>query len=92
MIRFELASNRLHWRSRALWAAALPAAAQLNENCTVSILNRNTQASASGAWSITNVPAGFGLVRARATCIEGGQTRFGESGAVQHQRQSGYGF
>ena len=45
------------------------APAQLNENCTVSILNRTTRARADGSWLIDNVPATFGGVRARATCV-----------------------
>jgi hypothetical protein len=53
--------------------------AQLNENCTVSILNRSTRARSNGSWEIPNVPSGFGLVKARATCVEGGVTRSGES-------------
>jgi len=55
------------------------AQAQLNENCTVSILNRTAQVQPNGSWLIVNVPAGFGLVRARATCVENGVTKFGQS-------------
>lgn len=57
--------------------------AQLNENCTISILNRTTQANADGSWIINNVPAGFGLVRARATCVQNGITQFGQSDLFQ---------
>ncbi|HEX6098540.1 MAG TPA: Ig-like domain-containing protein [Thermoanaerobaculia bacterium] len=53
--------------------------AQLHENCTVSILNRNGLVRPDGSWRVDNVPAGFGLVRARATCVENGVTRSGES-------------
>ena len=59
---------------------AVPAAAQLNEFCTVSVLNRNAPVNPDGTWTIPNVPAGFGRVRARATCVENGITRSGESG------------
>jgi hypothetical protein len=79
-----------HWSKRGPgWKVALaaglllgaaPAFAQLDQNCTVSILNRTTQANADGSWQISNIPAGFGLVRARATCIENGVTISGQSG------------
>ena len=51
----------------------------LNEHCVVSILNRTAQVAADGSWQLPNVPAGFGPVRARATCVENGVTRSGES-------------
>ena len=54
--------------------------AQLNGNCTVSVLNRTAEAQSDGNWSIPNVPSGFGAVRARATCVENGQTASGSSG------------
>src|ERR1041384_6270770 len=60
-------------------AMAHDAAAQLNENCTVSVLNRNVRVNADGSWVLPNVPANFGYVRARATCIINGQTVSGES-------------
>lgn len=53
--------------------------AQLNENCTVSILNRTAQVKPDGTWIAINVPANFGQVRARATCVENGVTRSGQS-------------
>jgi hypothetical protein len=51
----------------------------LNENCVVSVLNRTVQVNADGSWQLPNIPAGFGLVRARATCVQGGATTFGQS-------------
>lgn len=65
----------------ALVATTLDMYAQqsLNENCVVSILNRNAQVRPDGSWDLPNVPAGFGPVRARATCVENGITRSGES-------------
>ncbi len=58
----------------------LPAqAAGLNDNCTISVLNRNVQAKADGTWVLPNLPANFGRVRARATCVEAGVTTYGES-------------
>jgi len=56
-----------------------PALAQLNQNCTVSVLNRTVQVNADGSWVLPNVPANFGKVKARATCVQNGVTTFGES-------------
>jgi hypothetical protein len=52
---------------------------QLNQNCTVSILNRNMMVGADGSWLLPNVPANLGLVRARATCVQNGATVSGQS-------------
>ncbi|KQV51395.1 hypothetical protein ASE26_16765 [Duganella sp. Root198D2] len=60
----------------------MPAYAQsngLNENCTVSVLNRNVQVKADGTWVLPNLPANFGRVRARATCVQSGVTSYGQS-------------
>ncbi len=54
--------------------------AQLNESCTVSVLNRNISVQPDGTWTLPNIPSNQGRVRARATCIENGITRFGQSG------------
>jgi hypothetical protein len=51
----------------------------LNQNCTVSVLNRNVQANADGTWVLPNVPANLGQVKARATCVQNGVTVSGES-------------
>jgi len=48
-------------------------------NCTVSVLNRNVRANTDGTWVLPNIPANQGRVRARATCILSGITRFGQS-------------
>ena len=56
------------------------AVGQLNENCTVSIFNRTAQVGADGRWRIDNLPTVFGPVRARASCVENGQTRSGQTG------------
>lgn len=58
---------------------AIAAYGQLNENCVVSILNRSTQVRPNGTWVVPNIPAGFGPVRARATCLQNGVTRSGQS-------------
>src|SRR5438270_9563116 len=70
-------------RASALAALALVLCAvsfgQLNQNCTVSVLNRNVPVNADGSWVLPNIPANFGQVKARATCTQGGITTFGES-------------
>lgn len=63
-----------------LWAGTTAAGQQLNANCTVSILNRTAQVRGNGTWVLGNVPSNMGLVRARATCVENGVTRVGQSG------------
>jgi hypothetical protein len=60
-------------------AAFAASATQLNQNCVVSVLNRTAQVRADGTWILPNLPANTGLVRARATCVENGVTRTGES-------------
>ncbi len=65
----------------AVLACALCSAAlgQLNQNCTVSVLNRSVPVNPDGSWVLPNIPANFGQVKARATCVQNGQTIFGES-------------
>jgi hypothetical protein len=46
----------------------------LNESCTVSVLNRSTQVAPGGSFTLTNVPADQGLLRLRATCVQGNLT------------------
>jgi hypothetical protein len=64
-------------------AGVVPVQAQppaaLDQNCIVSVLNRNTRVRPDGSWVLPNIPANFGLVRARATCIFDGATVSGES-------------
>src|SRR5437763_5542388 len=55
------------------------AAQELDDHCTVSILNRNAQVKADGSWILPVVPANFGPIRARATCVNNGITTSGES-------------
>ena len=54
-------------------------AMQLDENCSVNILNRTVQVSSNGAWAMPNVPSFMGRVRARATCVRDGVTTAGQS-------------
>ena len=53
--------------------------AELNENCVVSVLNRNVSVNPDGTWVLPNIPANFGQVRARATCVQNGVTQSGQS-------------
>jgi hypothetical protein len=53
--------------------------AQLDQNCTVSVLNRTVRVNPDGSWVLPNVPANFGQVKARATCVRNGITISGES-------------
>ncbi|MBL8238946.1 MAG: carboxypeptidase regulatory-like domain-containing protein [Bryobacterales bacterium] len=66
-------------RAALLMGAAICAYGQLNQNCTVCVLNRCVRANADGSWVLPNIPAGFGQVKARATCEQGGVTTSGES-------------
>jgi hypothetical protein len=59
--------------------SAFNAAAQLDERCTVSIMNRTAQVQHDGSWLISNAPATLGPVRARAVCVQNGVTRLGSS-------------
>jgi len=67
------------FRLLAVACLSLPLFAQLNQNCVVSVLNRSVQAGADGSWVLPNVPANMGQVKARATCVDEGVTRSGES-------------
>jgi hypothetical protein len=62
-----------------LLCAAHSVLAQLNQDCTVSVLNRTVQVNSDGSWVLPNVPANFGQVKARATCVRNGVTISGES-------------
>lgn len=54
----------------------------VRSGCMVSALNRTALVDPNGSWVLPNVPAGQGLVRIRATCIEGGRTRSGQSAFI----------
>jgi hypothetical protein len=51
----------------------------LDPGCTVSVLNRSARVQSDGTWVLPNVPADQGQVRMRATCVEGGNSRSGQS-------------
>jgi sugar lactone lactonase YvrE len=77
-------AGALRCRGAAIaWLAALAFApvtrGQVDEHCVVSVLNRSVQAKPDGSWVLPNVPANFGRVRARATCVDSGVTRSGQS-------------
>lgn len=76
-----LMRHHLCWLFTLLLALSLAtvAHAQLNENCVVSILNRTVQVRPDGSWVLPNIPANFGQIRARATCVENSLTRSGQS-------------
>ncbi|HEX9505585.1 MAG TPA: Ig-like domain-containing protein, partial [Acidimicrobiia bacterium] len=76
------------WRRMAAAAAVAAAAlglagpargATLNEHCIVSVLNRSAKVQADGSWVLPNVPSNIGRVRVRATCVDNGVTRSGQS-------------
>lgn len=81
-----------HRRSCTPWAdaalalalALVPTAAvaQLDETCYVSALNRTVRVDADGTWVLPNVPTNSGPVRARATCVDNGTVRSGQSELV----------
>jgi DNA-binding beta-propeller fold protein YncE len=51
----------------------------LDSTCVIAVLNRTTTVNNDGTWILPTVPANFGPVRARATCVRNGQTLFGQS-------------
>ncbi|MCQ8186485.1 Ig-like domain-containing protein, partial [Parvularcula maris] len=59
---------------------------ELDETCTISILNRVVQAGADGSFALPNVPATSGQIRARASCIRDGQTISAETEFFTVQR------
>ena len=54
----------------------------LDDSCVVSVLNRSAGVRADGTWRIDNIPANFGPVRIRATCVKNGVTTSGQSDYV----------
>src|SRR4051812_29187298 len=66
--------------SRTVAVAQIPSL--LDSSCVVSVLNRSAQVQPDGTWQIDNVPANFGLVRVRATCVKDGITLSGQSDLI----------
>ncbi len=56
-----------------------PVPSLLDDTCVVSVLNRSTQVNRDGSWILPTIPANFGPVRARATCLRNGVAVFGQS-------------
>jgi len=61
---------------------AIAEPAQLDENCVVTILNRNTQVSPNGNFGIANIPIPFGAFRARVVCEDKNGLRRAQSAFV----------
>lgn len=57
-------------------------AQELNENCLVSAINRSAPVRSDGTWVLPNLADNVGPVRIRATCVENGVTRSGQSDFV----------
>ena len=72
------------------WLATAGAFAQtLDENCTVSVLNRTANVRPDGSWRIDNIPANFGLVRARVPAFTQDRYLAPEIAAIKDLVQSG---
>ena len=52
---------------------------ELDETCTVTILNRSEQVQEGGWFGIANVPVERGLFRVRVYCTQNGETVYGQS-------------
>ena len=74
-----MVQSRIPTAAALVLALCFTAMGQLNQNCVVSVLNRTVTVNSDGSWVLPNVPANFGQVKARATCIQNGTTVFGES-------------
>ncbi len=76
------------WMLVGLLLPANAWAMDLDEHCSVNIMNRTVQVNADGSWAMPNVPTNFGQVRARATCIKDGETVSGQSEFVTLQNNT----
>lgn len=77
-------SKRMFFFWMACWCVTMGGvepvrAQQLNEHCIVAVLNRTIPVQPDGVWVLPNIPANVGQVRARATCVDNGVTRAGQS-------------
>jgi len=83
-----------HRQCATIWVAAAcllaigsnPAVA--DEQCSVSILNQSAYIQADGSWSIPNIPANMGLVRARVNCQGGAEPTSGVSALFEVTQDS----
>lgn len=55
------------------------ASGSLVPGCLVTTLNRAAEVRGNGVWVLPNTPANVGRIRVRATCVENGVTRSGQS-------------
>ena len=80
---FFLTSNRFFslflGRHVALVCLLFSMSSLAAETCYISVLNQTIQVEPDGDWQITGLPAGIGMVKARATCYSNGIRKSGES-------------
>lgn len=57
--------------------AIIPAHAQLDETCTVTINGQTVNSGFGGEFQINNIPVVVNLVRAYAVCTKNSKTRYG---------------
>ena len=80
VLQLKEMKDRVCFLAFVLFLCLAPIAnAQLNDSCTISVLNRNVQVNTDGTWVLPNIPGNQGRVRARATCVFNGLTKFGQS-------------
>ena len=77
--RYHIGSTLVYGIVTAAISPNCLSADELSERCVVSVLNRTVNVKTDGTWILPNIPANFGRVRARATCVENGVTRSGQS-------------
>lgn len=86
----SLVASERRWRYRAglvlaalalALAQAKAASAQETHrgDCVVSVLNQTANVQPDGSWTMANIPANMGPVRARVNCVDGGQSYAGAS-------------
>ncbi|MEP7013185.1 MAG: Ig-like domain-containing protein [Acidobacteriota bacterium] len=56
-----------------------PPTSELGSGCVISVLNRSARVESDGTWVLPNIPSSSGPVRARATCVDNGVSRSGQS-------------
>ena len=77
-------TNALRAAILAFFLILLSGSAQeLDENCTVTLLNRSAQVNEGGWFGIANVPVERGLFRVRVYCTRDGVTTYGQSEFIE---------
>ena len=69
----------LSWVLISSPASSQSAPLVLDQDCSVSILNRTIFANEEGRFAMPNVPSFLGQIRARATCVRDGETISGQT-------------